>query len=100
MNIKRFPLLLLLLSWTGALAQQRLVSGAIVSAKDGSPIPFVTVKVVGTHKGTTANEQGRFSIQVGPGEALEFSNIGFNSLRLTPAGNTVTVQLTENSTAN
>jgi hypothetical protein len=56
------------------------ISGEILSAKDQKPLPFASVLVKGTTVGVSANAQGKFSIQLEPGEyILVCQNVGYAS---------------------
>ncbi|MGB1216363.1 MAG: carboxypeptidase-like regulatory domain-containing protein [Saprospiraceae bacterium] len=44
------------------------------------PIPFVTVAVDGTSRGTYTNWEGFFSIVVGKGDAITFSAVGYQTV--------------------
>ena len=59
-------------------AQQRMVTGRVTAAEDGSPIPGVTVLVKGTASmGTTTGANGDFSLSVPQtGATLRFSFVG------------------------
>ena len=43
-----------------------IVSGTITDAK-GNPLPYASVSIKGTTKGTTANSTGKYSISIAPG---------------------------------
>jgi TonB-linked SusC/RagA family outer membrane protein len=62
-----------------AQAQTRPVTGAVVSALDGAPLPGVTVVVKGTTTGATTDPQGRFSVSVPAASepTLTFSFLGY-----------------------
>lgn len=47
----------------GATAQERTISGIVISGDDNEPIVGATVMVVGTTIGTTTDIDGRFTIQ-------------------------------------
>lgn len=42
-----------------------LIEGVVVDSITGSPLPFASVSVAGTTRGTTTNEEGRFSMIFG-----------------------------------
>ncbi|WP_242155538.1 SusC/RagA family TonB-linked outer membrane protein [Aestuariivivens sediminis] len=59
-------------------AQQREVSGTVVSGEDSLPLPGVTIILGGTNTGTTTDFDGNYSINVSGSDAiLVFSYIGF-----------------------
>ncbi|MBC7570239.1 MAG: SusC/RagA family TonB-linked outer membrane protein [Spirosoma sp.] len=65
-------------------AQDRRVTGVVLSTKDKQPIPGVTILVRNTELGTTTDAKGEFTLNVPPNATLVFSSIGF-------AGQTVTI---------
>jgi len=75
-------------------AQQRSISGTVISGEDNEPLPGVNVLVQGTNLGTVTNVEGRYSISV-PAEAenLVFSSVGFET-QTVEIGNRSTIDLT------
>lgn len=75
-----FVLLILCMLTAGAFAQQKIITGKVTDAKDGSPLAGVTV-TAGTGAGkvaTTTAENGNFSITVPAGtREIIFSHVGF-----------------------
>ncbi|MFM9837305.1 MAG: carboxypeptidase-like regulatory domain-containing protein [Cyclobacteriaceae bacterium] len=59
---------------------QQLVEGTIVDKETGKPIPFASIGVVGTSKGTSSNQNGQFSISVIEPISLKVTCIGYESL--------------------
>ena len=57
---------------------QQKVSGR-VNDKGGLPLPGVSILVKGTQRGTTTDFDGNYTIDVNPGDVLEFSFLGFAS---------------------
>ncbi|MCH7396644.1 TonB-dependent receptor [Belliella sp. DSM 107340] len=55
------------------------VTGVVTDAKDGLPIPGVTVLIKGTTRGVATDLDGKFSLNAEPGEVLVFSFIGYKS---------------------
>jgi len=78
---RHFYLLTAILLFTHPLlAQNRTISGTVLSAEDQSPLPGVNVLVKGTAVGTITDIQGKYSLDVSPeAEALVFSFIGLTS---------------------
>jgi TonB-linked SusC/RagA family outer membrane protein len=59
------------------LAQDRTVTGKVISAEDGMTLPGVSVVIKGTSKGTTTDLNGNYSISVpSNGGVLTFNFIG------------------------
>lgn len=73
----------ILISAFRGVAQERVVSGKITSAEDGTPLPGVNVVVKGTASGTVSDSEGKYTIQVPDVSApLIFSFIGFTTQEL------------------
>lgn len=89
-------LLMGLLGTGVAMAQQGTVSGTVVAAQGGLPLPGVTVQVLGTSTGTTTDNAGDFEIAAAPGNTLVLSYLGYLSkkVKVTTAPH-VTIQLAE-----
>lgn len=78
----------LLLSCAQLFAQNRTVSGKVTDEK-GNPIPFATVKVKGSKKGTFADAGGLFTVEVGKttNVVLIISSQGFEEKEIPVTGN-------------
>lgn len=66
------------------------ISGTITNTQ-GAPLPFASIQIKGTQKGTTANNQGRYFIDVEPGTyIIEVQYVGYarQQQKLTVTGNT------------
>lgn len=66
-------------------AVQKQVSGE-VKDPEGLPLVGVSVRVKGTERGTSTDQNGRYTIQVADGEVLIFSYIGFQETEVTYSG--------------
>ncbi len=63
-----------------ARAQERVISGRVSSAEDGSALPGVNVVVKGTTNGSVTDAEGNYKLSVsGSGAALVFSFIGLKT---------------------
>ncbi len=95
-----FPLLLLIL--TQSVFAQKVISGHVMDAKDGSPIVGATVQPKGGSGGTTTGTDGSFRLTVGNDiNALVVSYVGFGSMDIDISGkSTVDVSLTSSSSNN
>ncbi|GHM99402.1 SusC/RagA family TonB-linked outer membrane protein [Cytophagales bacterium WSM2-2] len=61
-------------------AQDRIVSGKVTAAEDGTPMPGVNVVVKGSTRGTTTDANGAYSVSVTTSDdVLIFSFIGMKS---------------------
>ena len=72
-------------------AQTREVTGTVTNAT-GQPIPLATIKVKGARSGTSADQNGAFSIKVAPNATLIISAIGYESKEVS-AGSKTTVSI-------
>ncbi len=73
-----------MLAFSPALAQDRVITGKVLAAEDGSPLPGVNVVLKGTSSGTVTDTNGAFRISIpASGEALVFSFIGFQTQEAT-----------------
>jgi CarboxypepD_reg-like domain len=57
--------------------QQKQLSGQIVDASDGTPLPGVSIVIKGTTKGVASDVNGKYQIAVNEQDTLVFSSIGF-----------------------
>ncbi|WP_026260589.1 SusC/RagA family TonB-linked outer membrane protein [Spirosoma luteum] len=74
-------------------AQDRSVSGRVLSADDNTPLPGVNVAVKGTTRGTTTDANGDYSISVPNAQAvLVFSSVGSITQEIT-VGNKSTINV-------
>jgi TonB-dependent starch-binding outer membrane protein SusC len=82
-----------------ALAQNRAISGKVLAAENGQPLPGVNVVVKGTTVGTFTSGDGSFSVNVPSDNAvLLFSYLGYVAQEMSVAGKSViNVQLREDS---
>ena len=71
--------LLLHLFYFQAQAQERILSGTVMSESDGLPLPGVNVIVKGTSTGTITDFDGKYSIGANSTDTLLFSFLGFES---------------------
>ncbi len=75
-------------------AQNRIITGKVTDARDGSPLVGVSVNVKGSKAGTTTDGSGLFRLSVPADAVLVFSNVGFTDEQVTiGASDMVTVTL-------
>ena len=78
MKALMLAMLLMTIGIASAYAQGREVTGTVLDATLKDPLPGVTVLVKGTTRGTTTDLDGKFRINVQPGDqVLVFSFVGF-----------------------
>jgi TonB-dependent starch-binding outer membrane protein SusC len=96
-----FNLILFLGCSLSLFAQDRRITGKVVSAADGSPLPGVSVQVKGTSKGTSTGADGSYAVSVPTGaNTLEIRSVGFINQTVTIGSQSViNIALTENESA-
>lgn len=57
--------------------QEVAITGKVTDASNATPILGAAVKVKGTSRGTSTDDDGQFSLAVMPGETVEVSYVGF-----------------------
>ena len=68
------------------MAQGVPINGTVLS-EDGTPLPGVTITLVGTDRATVTDAKGVFSITAKEGALLEFSYVGYSKQRVKAAAN-------------
>lgn len=76
--------LMLLLLPPSVQAQERTITGTIVSEDNKTPLAGVTVRVKGTRKITQTDANGKFTIKVNPGEVLQVTYVGYVTADIKP----------------
>ncbi len=92
-KVLSFVMMLILLGNTGFSQQNRVISGVVTDAKDGSPLPGVTIKVKNSPKAFVSGQNGNFTITVSGTAEITFSFVGYTDVTI-PAAENMTVQLT------
>jgi TonB-linked SusC/RagA family outer membrane protein len=81
-------LAMLILCSVFAWSQTKTVTGQVMDDK-GDPVPYATVKEKGTSTGVAADQDGKFSINVGSKAKLIFSAAGFENQEVTVSAQSV-----------
>ncbi len=68
--------LLLWVSWSMAIAQDRRITGKVITAEDNSTLPGVSVVLKGSGRGVNTDADGNYAISVPGGGTLVFSFVG------------------------
>ncbi len=79
----------LLIFGISAFGQDIQLKGTVTASEDGSPLPGVYVKIVGTNTGTATDANGNYQLTVAPNASLLFSSIGYKNQEVAIAGQTV-----------
>lgn len=91
-------LMVTVLSYFNALAQNRTITGKVVDADDGLPLPGVSIKIKGTTQLTQTTGQGTFSISVpAEAQALILSYVGYTEQEVRITGETLNIRMVSSS---
>ena len=86
--------LMLLLLPPSVQAQERTITGTILSEDSKTPLAGVTVRVKGTRRITQTDANGKFTLKMNPGETLQVSYVGYVTTDVKPgSGETVGISL-------
>ena len=85
--------LMLLLVPSSVQAQERTISGTIISEDNKTPLSGVTIRVKGTRRIVQTDANGKFSIKVNPGETLQVSYVGYQTEDVKPGDGSIGVSL-------
>ena len=95
--MKKIAMLIVCLLFLGAQlvnAQNKTLTGTVISSEDNQPLPGVNVIVKGTTQGTITDFDGKFTLSVAAdAEALVFSFMGMQTQEV-PVGSTTTFNIT------
>ena len=61
---------------------QQLMEGQVLDKETSEPIPFASMGIVGTSRGTSTNLEGKFSLAITGGAILRVTCIGYESLEM------------------
>lgn len=85
--------LVLLLLPQALMAQERTVTGTILSEDNKTPLTGVTVRVKGSKRITQTDANGKFSIKMNPGETLQITYVGYQTEEIKPGDGAVGISL-------
>lgn len=75
---------------SAAFAQNIRITGKVTVKEDGTSLPGVSIKVVGTQVGTQSDANGNFALDVpSTAKSLEFSFLGFQTQTISISGKTI-----------
>jgi len=94
MKQKLLLLVITVLSYFAVCAQNKTVTGTVLDATDGLPLPGVSIKAKGGTQFAQTNNQGVFSIAVPQNvQSLVFSFVGYAEQEVKITGRSLTVKL-------
>ena len=85
---KIFTLLTLMCFSLFALAQEREITGKVIDAGSGEPLPGVSIVIQGTTLGVTTDLDGNYTVNVSDDQVLIFSSVGYLDETITVSGQT------------
>jgi len=99
MNLKsKLMLIVMLLCNIAIFAQDGYVLSGTITDEANVPIPGVNVIIANTSRGTSADFDGNYSIEVSNGDVLQFSSLGYATQSITIDGQqSLNVSLAEDS---
>jgi hypothetical protein len=62
--------------------EQELMNGIVVDSATFAPLPFVSIRVKGTYRGTSADVQGKFGVMATRKDTLVLSLIGYETIEI------------------
>ncbi|GAA4848821.1 TonB-dependent receptor [Algivirga pacifica] len=66
-----------------AQSSNQVISGKVLSSDTNEPLPGVNIRIKDTIKGVVSDFDGAFTLEVAPGEILQFSYIGYETQEVT-----------------
>src|SRR5687768_17224454 len=69
-------------------AQERVVTGTILSEDTKTPLAGVTVRVKGTRQIVQTDANGRFSVRMNPDQTLQITYVGYQTDEVKPGNST------------
>lgn len=84
-----------LLSTQNSTSQSLRFTAKVLNSSTKKPVPYATVQILNTYQGTSANEQGEFSLLIDKGDTLIISSIGFQSKVIFADLNNISIILNE-----
>lgn len=89
-----YSVLCIMMLFSGSLYAQNVnVKGKVIDAADGTPLPGVTVQVIGTSNGVATDVDGTYSLQAKIGDVLKFSYIGYITQEVKFRGGALNIKL-------
>lgn len=85
--------LLLILVISSPAFSQQVIEGRVVDKQTGEPVPFASIGIVGTSKGTSSNLNGQFSLSVIEPFSIKISCVGYESRLINTIEDLKTIEL-------
>jgi TonB-dependent starch-binding outer membrane protein SusC len=88
-SMKALLFALTLLVSSSLFAQEKMISGKITDASDGSGIPGTSIAIKGSSKGTSTDANGAFKITAADGSTLVVSSVGYLTQEIALGGRSI-----------
>lgn len=88
-----FRWLLLTLVISSPAFSQQVIEGRVVDKQTGEPVPFASIGIVGTSRGTSSNLNGQFSLNVTEPFSIKISCVGYESQLINSVEDLVVIEL-------
>lgn len=95
--LKSRCLLCFALLWLAPWLTAQNLSGRITDGETGEPLPFASIYVPATKSGAASNADGYFSVELGGGNQVVFSYLGYQTQVKSVRAGTVDIQLISES---
>lgn len=92
-----FRLLILFILVCSSVFGQQIVEGRVVDKETGNPVPFASVGILGTSKGTSSNLNGQFSLVIEEPFSIKISCVGYESRVINSVAELSLIQLNSSS---
>lgn len=80
MRVKRLYILVGLLIAARCATGQTMISGSVVDKETKKPVPFASIGIVGTSRGTSTNLNGQFSLALPTPASIKITCVGYESI--------------------
>lgn len=89
-----FTTAFLMLLTISSLAQDRKITGTVISPEGNAPLPGVTVKIKSGTRTVQTNSSGAYSIDAKTGDVLQFSYVGYQMYEARVGNNSNVINIT------
>lgn len=77
-----FFLFFLSFAYLGFSQSQEIMSGIVVDSATFAPLPYVSVQIKGTYRGTSTDVKGKFNVMASRQDTLVFTFIGYETVEI------------------
>src|SRR5579871_2595476 len=83
---------------TGRTAMSQAIEGKIVDAENEEPVPFASIGIIGTTRGTSSNIDGEFKLPVSGNVSLKITCVGYETLTINSPRQVLLIRLKPSTT--